>query len=68
MSYKGKKTYTILFRTEEELNAFCALCFLKGKTQRDVVMEWVKRDMENKPDLAELVQDVLWERGTVENG
>lgn len=68
MSYKGKKTYTVVFRTEEELAIFGALCFLKRKAQRDVIMEWVKRDMENKPDLAELVQDVLGERGTVENG
>jgi hypothetical protein len=65
---KGKKGFNIVFRTNQEFLIFRALCFLKKKTQNELIMEWLENDMESKPDLAGMALAILEEKEALENG
>ncbi len=58
---KNKKPVNVLFLTKREYLVFSALRYLKRKTAGEMIMEWLKHDMANNPELAENANAILKE-------
>jgi len=49
------------FHTKHELLTFRTWCFLRKKTMREMIMEWVEKDMAAHPGLAKSLNLIMAE-------